>query len=302
MSCWLSAIHPLVLLILLSGVFQRPSTVGAQVLPLPPRAPGAPSGSAFGSSIATLPRAEREEQIVRQVLAGNVPDFLRVLVPVQMTGCVGGVQKTTTIHVTPDYIAIGSDSDYFLIPMSPLIAQRIADSTGCVLPTRTIVDAVYAAAPLKFSPKPIAPSAAMITVPVFLAHNDSVQQQRVPVLSQFPQGVLVGGTKKDVIISNRIYSSLKPTVPKPVVIYGWHQLSGVPIQPVYNGHEETYADYSHGIRLVQNALVVDGLPSTVTATLADPQWCSLLSDEGVIALARYSYVLPTDVEEGVDGG
>jgi hypothetical protein len=278
------------------------AVTNAQMLTLPARSVGALSGSAFGASINALPRADREEAVAREVLAGNIPEFLRVLVPVRVSGLVQGSLKILTIHVLPDYVAVGADSDYFLIPMSPILAQRIADSCGCVLPTKKMVDSIYVAAAVKLAPRPIAPSGAMITVPVFLAHNDSVRLQRWPLLGVFPQGRLVGGTKKDVIISNKIYTALKPNVPKPVVIYGWHQLNGSPIQPVYNGHEETYADYSHGIRLVRDSVSVDGTVMTVSAVLSDPVLSSLLSDEGVIAVPRYGgpktssgqgqYVLP----------
>jgi hypothetical protein len=195
--------------------------------------------------------------------------------------------KIVTVFVIPDYVAVGADSDYFLMPMSPILAQRIADSCRCTLPTKKMVDSIYFAAAVKLSPKPIAPSGAMITTPVFLAHNDSVLLQRRPLLGTFPQGSLVGGTKKDVIISNKIYTGLKTNVPKPVVIYGWHYLSGVPIQPVYNGHEETYADYSHGIRLVLDSVVVEGAPTRISTLLADPALSPILSDEGVIAIPRY---------------
>ena len=87
---------------------------------------------------------------------------------------VDGHSHAASLLVLPDYLAVGSNEDYFLTPMSPLLAQRIADATGCILPTKKIVDAVYAAAEVKLPPQPIAPSAAMITVPVFVAHNDSV--------------------------------------------------------------------------------------------------------------------------------
>src|SRR5439155_19018027 len=79
------------------------------------------------------------------------------------------------------------------------------------------------------------------------------------------------------------------------VIYGWHYPSGTPIQPLYNGHEETYADYSHGVRLVQNSITYDGAPNTITNILTNPNLAGLLSDEGanegtsagVIAVPRY---------------
>ena len=47
--------------------------------------------------------------------------------------------------VAPDYLAVGTDEDYLLTPMTPMIAQRIADRLGCTLPTRKMVDDIYAA-------------------------------------------------------------------------------------------------------------------------------------------------------------
>jgi hypothetical protein len=191
-------------------------------------------------------------------------------------------------------MAVGSDESYFLTPMTPLLAQRIADSLKCILPTRKMVIDIYSAATLKLAPAPIPPSAEMITVPVFVRHDSLVWSQRGPQIASFPQGTLVGGTKKDVVISNRIRNDLKAGVPKPVVIYGWHQLNGVAIQPLYNGHGETYADYSHGIRLIQEAVQLNGSPTTISAILKNDTLASILSDEGTIPIPRYGNV-PTDV-------
>ena len=260
----------------------------AQTLPVPPRPQSAVSGSGFISLIWSMPREEREEQIYSQVITGNIPDFMRQLNTVTVNTDVGGNNYSVTYFVIPDYLAVGSDSDYFLCPMTPLLAQRISNALHCTMPTKKMVDQIYSSAPCKLRPQPIPPSPEMITVPVFAQHNDSVKSLRLPVLQQYPFGTLVGGTKKDVIISNKIYQDLKPNVPKPVVIYGWHQLSGIPIQPVYNGHGETYADYSHGIRLVLDSVVVNEASMTFAQLLANPDLCSLVSDEGTILKPYYT--------------
>jgi hypothetical protein len=228
-------------------------------------------------------------------MSGNVPDFLRTLVPVASSASVGGIPYSVTYYVTPDYLAVGADEDYFLAPMTPLLAQRLADALQCTLPTRKMVNDVYAAALLKLAPAPIPPSAEMITVPVFAQHDSMVWAQRSPMLATFPLGTLVGGTKKDVVISNKIRNELKTGVPKPVVIYGWHQLNGVPIQPLYNGHGETYADYSHGIHLVQEAVQLNDSSTTVSAILKHASLSAILSDEGPIPFPRYG-----DEPTGVD--
>ncbi len=263
--------------------------LGAQTLSLPPRPPNAPGGTQFTNIITSLSLSERERWIYAEVLRGNVPDWLRALWPVN----VSAAGHTVVYHVLPDYVAIGSDADYFLAPMTPVLAQRLADRLGCTLPTRKMVNQIWTNAAVKLVPQPIPPSPEMTTVPVFAAHNARVRQQRDTVTNIHPFGALVAGDKKDEIISTLIYSNLQAGVPRPVVIYGWHQTNGQPIQPAYNGHGETYADYSHGIRLVQMSCAVDGAPGTVTNVLTDPARAFLLSDETLAAnftipLPRYS--------------
>src|SRR5437867_771052 len=188
--------------------------------------------------------------------------------------------------------------------MTPLLAQRLCDALGCTLPTRKIVNQIWTNAAVKMTPKPIAPSAEMTTVPVFADHNAIVLTQRNAFTNSFPLGALVSGNKKDVIISTKIYTNFANAgITNPVVVYGWHYPSGTPIQPLYNGHEETYADYSHGVRLVQNSITYDGAPNTITNILTNPNLAVLLSDEGanegtsagVIAVPRYkiSALAPT---------
>ncbi|MGB2958923.1 MAG: hypothetical protein WBD30_08540 [Bacteroidota bacterium] len=259
----------------------------AQTLRLPPRSPEAPTGSAFAASVMTLPRETREEQILVQISMGNVPHHTRNLVPLTLTETIDSVEQTITYYVLPDYLSIGSDDDHVLIPMTPLLAQAIADTAGCILPTRKMVNDIYHASPLKLRPQPIPPSAAMVTVPVFIQHNDSIRCQRRTDFANVPPGTMVAGHKKDVIISNAMYTNLKPSVPRPVVIFGWHRLDGVPIQPLYNGHVESYADYSHGIRLVQKSAVLNGLPVDLNDVLTDPVFCKLVSDEGPVVRPRY---------------
>jgi len=75
---------------------------------------------------------------------------------------------------------------------------------------------------------------------------------------------------------------LKSRVPHPVVIYGWHRLDGKPIQPVCNGHGETYADYSHGIRLVSRHAKINGADVSLFDILEDTMYCSLIADSVIV--------------------
>jgi hypothetical protein len=164
------------------------SSLPAQSFDLPPRQSSAPNGTAFALSVAALPLAEREEKVLAEVKAGNVPPFLRKLVPVSVSS--GSVKAV--YFVAPDYLAIGSDDDFFLTPLTPLAAQAIADKLDCVLPTPKMVDDIYASASVKLTPAHIPASPAMTTVAVFLRHNEIVRAAR----GRGPPGELVAGHKK----------------------------------------------------------------------------------------------------------
>jgi hypothetical protein len=106
----------------------------------------------------------------------------------------------------------------------------------------------------------------------FVAHNTQIEKQKAEVGGK--NGQLIAGIKKDVILSNRIVKQ-----PNKVVIYGWHKPDGNPIQPVYSGHIDWYVDYSHGIRLINNQVLVDGKPVLLTDVLKDPVMFKIFSDE-----------------------
>lgn len=256
---------------------------GAQPLALLVRPADAPAGTAFSQRIASLDFTNREHEIYAQVLAGNVPEFYRKFCAVNVTNSFNGAQHTATFFAAPDYLAVGDDEDYFFTPMTPGIAQRIADRLGCLLPTRKMVNDIHAAAVVKLVPQPIPPGPEMITVPVFAEHNALVRAQRLAKQTDYPLGALVSGDKKDLVLTPRLTNS-----PGRVAIYGWHQTNGLPIQPLYLGHTDAWADYSHGVRLVLNRMLLNSKPTTVTAVLADAKFAGLLSDEGVITEPRYA--------------
>lgn len=258
------------------------SAAFGQSISLPPRPVNAPGGSAIAAHITDLPFADREEYLLDQVLGGNVPDFYRKFCPVTVTNVFNGQTNTATFYTAPECLPVGTDDDYFIISVTPNTAQFIADQLGCVLPTPRMSDAIYAAAEVKMVPEPIPPTPAMTTVPVMIRHNTMVHEQRATFLPAHPMGALTAGYQKDVVISARL-----ARVSHKVAIYGWHQTNGVPIQPLYTGHTSSWVDYSHGIRLVQSAMTVNGRPTTVPAVLADPALCGLLSREGVITNDAY---------------
>ncbi|RZL32603.1 MAG: hypothetical protein EOP00_33765 [Pedobacter sp.] len=198
-----------------------------------------------------------------------------------------GVGKfSISYYVLPDYFCIGTDEDFFYVPMTPILAQKIADLAKCNLPTKRMVDQIYKNATIKLEPKPIPPTKAMTTVPVFIAHTEMVKMQLKDFELAHKNGSLTAGHKKDIIISNRIYGEKTPRV----VIYGWHKLDGKPIQPIYNKHTNTWTDYSHGVRLVQKNVIINENDIEIRTTLKkllSGLKSYLISDEGKIEKPSY---------------
>ena len=251
-----------------------------------PRASNALTGSQIINIITGLTLEEREDFIYKEVKNGNIPDFLRNMVKVSGRTSINGNFKYISYYVLPDYLALGSDEDYFLCPMTPYLAQKLAEEFDCFLPTTKMVDQIWEAAKVKMEPQPIPPTDKMTTVPVFDQHNSDVWVQRSTFMRSDTLGTLVSGNKKDVIISNLIYRSPEPGR---VIIYGWHDPSGKNIQPVYAGHNENYVDYSHGIRWIQNKVYVDSIEMLASELLGSEEINSLLSDEGKILKPYYPY-------------
>jgi hypothetical protein len=248
-------------------------------LVLPPRAPNAPTGSALLPHLEPLSLAERESLLWHEFAAGNVPPFLRTLVPVTTQAVIAGQTRTATFWCTRDYLGLGADADWFRMPMTPTLAQQAADRLECVLPTRAMVLAIWTQAPVKLAPFPYSPTVYnILSVALFHQHHLQIESQR----GNQPQSLLVAGIKKDVVASALIASW-----PGRVCIYGWHQPNGTPIQPLSKVHTFAHVDYSHGIRLVARTMEVDGVQTTVDAVLADPVLHVLLSDEGPFTSTRY---------------
>ncbi|NQV15866.1 hypothetical protein HQ531_10450 [bacterium] len=240
-------------------------------------------GAAIAGLIQNLDLEQREIAINAEIARGNIPNFLRTSVPIQFSQDIGDMNFAVTFYVMPDYLALGTDADYFLMPMTPILAQGILDRIGGVFPTRKMVNLIWEAAELKLEPAPIEPSAAMVTMVVFAQHNKIVHYYRDTFLDAFPLGALVSGHKKDVILSNSISKN-----PNKVVIYGWHQTNAEIIQPLFSGHVNWYADYSHGIRPVLARCMVNDSIMDIREVLNDPLLYQLLSDEsGPMEVTRY---------------
>ncbi len=244
------------------------------------------SGAEFARSIAERSGPGREQAIEEQLIAGNVPDFLKQLKPVSLSGRLGsGRTVSATIFVTPDYLAVGSDKDFLLTPMALRTALRVAAACGCILPTRKMVDEVFRQSDVRLTPEPMQAGPAMRTTAYYVTHDGTIKRQRRSTGATL--AALVSGHKKDVVLSNRLLHN-----PGKIAIYGWHRPSGSPIQPLSTVHGAAYADYSHGIRLVADTVLIDGEPRSIYGVLEDPDLSGLLTYEGPIKGARRLFTGP----------
>jgi hypothetical protein len=242
---------------------------------IPPRSFDALTGSQFADLISKLDPDEREQATLDALLSGNLPTFLRHLVPIELGAPGPHGPLTATVFVTADYLAIGTDADFFRIPLNLHSALAIANRFGFLLPTTKVVDAIYRRSRFHFVPQPLAAGPAMTSAAYFWLHNQMIEQQsRAQGVSL---GALVSGHKKDLVITNRLAAR-----PGQLAIYGWHRSSGEPIQPLSTVHGAGYADYSHGVRLVSQKAIMDGRVQSVYDILRDPVLARVLSDEGAI--------------------
>jgi hypothetical protein len=246
---------------------------------IPIRSNSAVTGSTFIINNMNTPRPQREVNILNEFLNGNVPDFFRKFVGVEVS--LNG--DVITYLVSPDYLCIGTDQDYVRMPMNPHTAQAIADKYDCTLPTRKIVNDIWHVAINKLTPLPWGPpyDEDMMKTHRIGTHNQRIQNQLIG--KDFK--ALTAGHKKDVVLTNK----LSPNNPlKRVAIYGWIQPNGKAIQDLNpSSHEDTYEDYSHGIRMIANDVIINGKPMRMADVFADKKLSALVSDEGILTFTKY---------------
>lgn len=221
------------------------------------------------------PSPAREIAVVQQVLTGNVPEPLRKFEPLTIDATVDGQKVKIGLQVAPDYLMIGNDSDFVRAPLTNYAAQYLASELGFSLPTAYLVDQIYDQAAVQLIPQPTdwyKHDTDMRLGPNYVLFNAMIESQRGD------RWGLIGGEKKDVVLTNRLDDH-----PDRVAIYGWQQPGNLPIQPLSTVHGYFYEDYSHGIRFLGPWVTVqpvDGGPSqtiSIFEALTDPQLGSILN-------------------------
>jgi len=263
-------------------------------------------------------RVQAEEYIFQQVRMGNVPDFMRPenYQSVTFERTIDGRKVKATVRICPDYLAIGSNDDHILVPISAPVAQRIADNFGLALPTTLIVDALDAEARrtggyLSFYAAPKLAEGAtnsrtgrpvvegengqrwnfqrqggyegrwMLSAEFIIEQNRLITEARARAGN--PQGIR-SGHKKDVIYDPFNYVRSNEGGGQCVVIY--HR----PVQGLSYTHDVSYpGDYSHGIRFLDSNVSLEITERDGRVTRDTRPFASVLNDADlyrVISLGR----------------
>jgi len=138
-------------------------------------------------------------------------------------------------HVAPVYVA----------PVARADLPALCDAWGCEVPTSALVDAIWRAADLKLNPHALMRNFRiakdMASPEAYASQKRAIEREIVRVKTHVWSHTLIVGTHKDFAILPGGRTDL----------YGWHLLSGVPIEKGATSHNETYVDYSQGWRPVR---------------------------------------------------
>lgn len=236
------------------------------------------SGSDFLKFSEGMTVSQREDYILMELSRKNIPSSIFSTWR-SVTAVADDHSHNLTLFVLPDYLSIGNNDDFVRIPCAAFTAQKLADLFNASVPTTKIVDLIWQQSTNKIEPQPISPSD-------FMCRNAYIEHENTLIEAELASVEVdkrfVGGDKKDTVLTNQY-----ETHSNSVAEYGWHQLNGVPIQPLYLGHSCDWADYSMGIRLVSNFVILDGTKEMLLSdVLADEVLAYIISDEGVIRSPR----------------
>lgn len=235
------------------------------------------TGTAFYKQAAAYNWKQRDSLFLDHFNLGNLPQFFFRFKPISFAykDSLGNTYHIS-FYCSPDYAMIGTKKDWARVPLTPLAAQVMADSLHCFLPTRKMVDLIYQQSTVKLEPVPM--YAYRDSTVTMWQHHLIIEGQRKEMKG------LISGIKKDVVICSE--EALKGKANR-VAIYGWHKMDGKPIQPLYTGHVNWYADYSHGARMVYEKIRVNGRWVHYKDLLRDPLLRSALTDETGTMMLRY---------------
>jgi hypothetical protein len=280
-----------------AGVPQPATEDAENWIPEPsfPKRASSVTGEAFMKSIAGDKRPadwqKREDAMVEQLLAGNIPRWLQQWVTVRVS--LNDATPDVKVRVLPDYLCVGTDDNFRHLPLDQQSAQRVADAFTAILPTAKICHAVWRRTPWERA-------IAAITLPTiqkkagrnfdqnstaaYDAHSLAIQDEMKR--KGITPGQLVAGHKKDVVLASHANRER-------IAFHGFY-FGKYPVQPCGNSpgpscnremptqaHPEGlghFSDYSQGVRLVHPQMTIDGTMHLVSDVLKDTKLSKLIAE------------------------
>jgi hypothetical protein len=280
----------------------------------PPRDKSAIGGRAFMEKIKgegpPSDWVKRENAIVAELSAGNMPDNLLKWIKIDLTYTGKSGTLTGTVEVLPDYLAIGSNDDYVHVPLDPVSAQLIADRFDATLPTAKICHAIYLQTSKKNRINAI--ERATTSWPTQIVRSQ--ERTRADVNGRISRahggdtgthevrGHLARRTGRRPQERRRHLEAAAQRAER-VAFHGFYDSAEYPHEPCYENptrkpqpgcnkeaptlaHNRRFSDYAQGVRLVHPSMTINGKQKMVADVLADPVESLLLSTEGTIVPAR----------------
>jgi hypothetical protein len=236
-----------------------------------PSAIGSQTGDDFCQSIIGLmPGQHRDDLVMAKICSDGLPEFMKT--PVEITVSENG--NILKYYATPDYICIGTDSNYVRMPIMAKTMRALCDKMNMALSTRKMVNQVWNAAQAKMIPSPNGPpyTEVMGSITKLLENENRIRLQ----LENVSLGTLVSGIKKDVVNAKAL-----TTAHDRLGIYGWIKKDSTPIQGLNCvSHNAQYVDYSQTLRGISRTMLLNGNEVDFYDIIKDQNLCSLISDEG----------------------
>lgn len=248
---------------------QDTSASNKSMINLPPRYDNAKSGSQIGKEAINLSGQTRDNYFLNEILLGNIPDYVRNLVPVRI------LDKGNLLeyYVSPDVLSVGSNEDYLRISLNGRSAKILLDQINCTLPTKKMSNDIFYSADFRLNPQPMGASSSMTNTQTLINHNAAINNQTAG-----RDFTLLTGHKKDIVIDKNLL-----LYKKNIAIYGFFYKTGQPIQGPgvqYSAHNILYQDYSHSIRLCSRNAILNNQPVDLFEVLNDPNFAYLISEQG----------------------
>jgi hypothetical protein len=276
------------------------------------------TGSEFLKQMWDVVDPHRDALALKQMLDGNTPNFLNNMRACTTEAIIDGKYYRCTYQVMPQYLAIGSDADFVLWPLTqPSLqafcnAKMLTFSDGSsaqrfYIPTRKIVKNTWKQSDCKIIPQPI--SRVSSSNPT--GHPGTKTETIATEQKMINAAMMAAGCNLRAFSRPKKAYIVRPNLDgRHMAFGGWFYpggnatasgkpflLSGDPpyrtdvnlgggsygsqIQPWDSDfHEDTYEDYSHGCDLVYYQCDVNGMSFTFDELCNHPKLHVLVSDEG----------------------